>query len=251
MKNKLQRFIVALLAVVLCMTAFSITAFANCDENNEGDPISGETVTTETTSGDDGTEQTASVEAGTGFSENGNAYTRDLLYDHYTNKQFITVQTRNGETFYIVIDYDKPLDEDGESYETYFLNMVDESDLLAIIDEDDLPDGYGEITATVEPESTPKPTVEPDDTIEPAAEDTASSGNNSAVIGILLVVLLTGGTAVWYFKFRKPRTSVKGNSDLDDYDFDDDEDDEKYEHEELPEAPEATEETEEPESDDE
>ena len=33
-------------------------------------------------------------------------------------------------TFYIVIDYDKPVDEDGEQYHTYFLNMVDEACLL-------------------------------------------------------------------------------------------------------------------------
>ena len=40
--------------------------------------------------------------------------------------------TRNfWDTFYIVIDYDKPTDEDGEQYQTYFLNMVDEADLLA------------------------------------------------------------------------------------------------------------------------
>ena len=57
--------------------------------------------------------------------------TRDLLYDEHTNKQFITVQTAGGSTFYIVIDYDKPVDEEGEQYETYFLNMVDEADLLA------------------------------------------------------------------------------------------------------------------------
>ncbi len=57
--------------------------------------------------------------------------TCDLLYDKATNKQFIMVQTSGGNTFYIVIDYDKPTDEDGERYQTYFLNMVDEADLLA------------------------------------------------------------------------------------------------------------------------
>ena len=66
-------------------------------------------------------------EDGTGFTQNGNSVTRDLLYDKYSNKQFITIETRNGETFYLVIDYDKPLDEDGERYETYFLNLVDEA----------------------------------------------------------------------------------------------------------------------------
>ena len=44
-------------------------------------------------------------EDGTGFTQNGNSVTRDLLYDKYSNKQFITIETRNGETFYLVIDY--------------------------------------------------------------------------------------------------------------------------------------------------
>ena len=39
----------------------------------------------------------------------GNMKTVDLLYSKATNKQFITVQTRKGETYYLVIDYDKPL----------------------------------------------------------------------------------------------------------------------------------------------
>ena len=59
-----------------------------------------------------------------------------MLYDKATNKQFITVQTKNGNTFFIVIDYDAPMNEDEEQYQTYFLNMVDESDLLALLDED-------------------------------------------------------------------------------------------------------------------
>ena len=69
--------------------------------------------------------------AGRGFSEEGNLVTRDLLYDEHTNKQFITVQTSGGNAFYIVIDYDKPVDEEGEQYETYFFSVVDEGDLLA------------------------------------------------------------------------------------------------------------------------
>ena len=43
---------------------------------------------------------------------------------------------RAGNTFYVVIDYDAPINEEEEQYQTYFLNMVDESDLLALMDED-------------------------------------------------------------------------------------------------------------------
>ena len=37
---------------------------------------------------------------------------------------------------------------------------------------------------------------------------------------------LAGGAAVWYFKFRKPKASVKGSDDLDEFEFDDDDEDE-------------------------
>ena len=69
---------------------------------------------------------------GTPFTEDGIAATRDLLYDKHTNTQFITVETRNGHTLYIVIDYDKLLDEEEEHYQTYFLNPVDELSLIHI-----------------------------------------------------------------------------------------------------------------------
>ena len=43
---------------------------------------------------------------------------------------------RTAIPFFVVIDYDAPINEDEEQYQTYFLNMVDESDLLALLDED-------------------------------------------------------------------------------------------------------------------
>ena len=117
MKKRIKMLTAALCAVVL-LCSFSVTAYAGGGEEWDGlDPV--EPLPAET------------VDPGEGFTEDGNLVTRDLLYDKATNKQFITVQTSGGNTFYIVIDYDKPADEDGEQYQTYFLNMVDEADLLA------------------------------------------------------------------------------------------------------------------------
>ena len=116
--NKWMKKLTAALCAAVLMCGMAVTAYAGGGEEWDGlDPV--EPPPAET------------VDPGEGFTEDGNLATRDLLYDKATNKQFITVQTSGGNTFYIVIDYDKPTDEDGEQYQTYFLNMVDEADLLA------------------------------------------------------------------------------------------------------------------------
>ena len=198
---------------------------------------------------DDKADAPVTLEPGTGFSENGNAVTRDLLYDKYTNKQFITVQDRDGNTFYIVIDYDSPLNEEEEQYQTYFLNLVDVADLAALAE-----DSGEEATcscadkcvvgaintscpvcasnmsecAGVEaaPDTTPEPDTDPDADDEPEEE----SGGGPALI-IIVLLLLAGGGALYFLKFRKKKPDARGPADLDDYDYGEDEDDEEYETE--------------------
>ena len=116
------RVLTAVLCAAVLLCGFSVPAYAYAgggEGEDYGDPTM-ETPAPEPT-----------ITPGEGFSEEGNLVTRDLLYDEHTNKQFITVQTSGGNTFYIVIDYDKPVDEEGEQYETYFFSVVDEADLLA------------------------------------------------------------------------------------------------------------------------
>lgn len=194
-------------------------------------------------------------ETGTGFTQNGNSVTRDLLYDKYSNKQFITIETRNGETFYLVIDYDKPLDEDGERYETYFLNLVDEADLLALIDGDKAAPACTcttkceagavntscEVCKTNMTECTGKERVVekvPDTTPEPEIEPEPEKKFSGGAVALLLLLLLGGGGALYWFKFRKKKPDTKGPVDLDDYDYGEDEDDTDYETE--PDEPEGT-----------
>lgn len=89
----------ALLCAVLCMTAFATVAYADGGDYYD-DELPPETWQEETQPEDN------TIVPGTPFTEDGIAATRDLLYDKHTNKQFITVETRNGHTLYIVIDYD-------------------------------------------------------------------------------------------------------------------------------------------------
>ena len=227
-------------AVLLC--GFSTTAYAGGGEYEDyGDP------TMETLA----PEPEPTIEPGQGFSEEGGFVTRDLLYDENTNKQFITVQTSGGNTFYIVIDYDKPTDEDGEQYQTYFLNMVDEADLLAAIQAagGELPEcscsdkcavGAINTDCTVcavnmsecqgkAPE--PAPVVEPEPDPEP--EQPKATGNGGMLL-LALAVVVVGGGAGWYFKIYRPKKQRAAESEADygseydgaeDYDETDPEDD--------------------------
>ena len=161
--------------------------------------------------------ETGEPTEGKPFSMGGNMKTVDLLYSKATNKQFITVQTRKGETYYLVIDYDKPLDKDGEQYETYFLNLVDDRDLFGVVSKDEQP--TPEPTAT----PTPKPTTEP----KPETEKTSDSTAMMALV--LLVVLIAGGAAAFVVLGKKKDTQPRYNTELDD---DDDEEEIGEENEE-------------------
>ena len=150
--------------------------------------------------------ETGEPTEGKPFSMGGNMKTVDLLYSKATNKQFITVQTRKGETYYLVIDYDKPLDKDGEQYETYFLNLVDDRDLFGVVSKDEQP--TPEPTAT----PTPKPTAEP----KPEAEKTTDS--TAMMVLVLLVVLIAGGAATFVLLGKKRDVQPRYNTELDDDD---------------------------------
>lgn len=197
------------------------------------------------------------IEPGTGFSESGNAITRDLLYDKHTNKQFITVETRNGNTFYLVIDYDKISDEDEEQYQTYFLNPVDEADLLALLDDD----AISLISSSGEDEETPlvcictdkcvvghidtscpvcrtnmtectglEATPEPEETTEPVepeeAPEESSGGSSAGILVVLLILGLAGGGVFYFLKNKKSKPQTAGDDDPYDYDYGEDDEDE-------------------------
>ena len=212
----------ALCAVVL-LCGFSVTAYAGGGDEYmedtgyyEPEPV---------------TEPEPTIEPGEGFTEEGNLVTRDLLHDEHTNKQFITVETKGGNTFYIVIDYDKPVDEEGEQYHTYFLNMVDEADLLAALEaaggelpvcectgrcaagavNTDCPVCAANMTECVGAVPEPEPDPEPEPT-EPEPEKSGGAG----MLIPLLAALAIGGGAGWYFKIYRPKQQ-RGTEPGEDY----------------------------------
>ena len=44
------------------------------------------------------------------------------------------------------------------------------------------------------------------------------------LVVFLVVALIGGGAALYFFKFRKPKADTKGGDELDEYDFGEDED---------------------------
>ena len=62
------------------------------------------------------------------------------------------------------------------------------------------------------------------------------TGGMGGILAVLLI-LVAGGAAVWYFKFRKPKASGKGGGDLDEFDFDEDDEDEADDFEDESDIP--------------
>ena len=268
MKPKM-RFLSCLLALVLCLSTLAIPAYAKGDDPNQKDydvivQTPEETRPKDTTTSHQSSRPSTSTEAteeteppaptiaedGMPFTEDSIVATRDLLYDAATNKQYITVETRNGNTFYIVIDYDKPVDEDGEQYYTYFLNQVDEADLLALLEDNSAPaacicadkcavgliNTQCEICAVnmVECMGTEPTEPETEPPTEPVEEPEPSVGTGPVLLVVILIAALAGGGAYYFLKVKgKNKPQTKGSSDLDDYDFGDEDDGEYAEFEQY------------------
>lgn len=114
MKNKLKKTMTALCAALILMGGFSVPAYAQgaATEPPAGDATNDSNVVVEEK------EETPPL------TPKGNA---TLVDDYGGNKQLITVTTKGGNYFYILID------RAAEGEQTvHFLNQVDEADLMAL-----------------------------------------------------------------------------------------------------------------------
>ncbi len=240
MRQSKRRIFSMVLALALCFSALPVTAFAGGGPEDGSDKVL-EYWSQDSTPPQD-TQQTGQPTAqqppqGEPLSAGSEFATRDLLYDKDTHKQFITVEGRDGNTFYLVIDYDAPVNEDEEQYKTYFLNKVDEADLAALLEEGEpvvctctdkchagavntaCPLCAVNMTECVGKEAEkPEEPAEPD--TNPELEPEKKGGVNGMLV-IVLAVALVGGGAAYFLKFKKKKTVTKGSDDLEDYDYGD------------------------------
>ena len=180
-------------------------------------------------------------EPGTGFTADGNAITRDLLYDKATNKQFVTLETKDGTVFYLVIDYDSPVNEEEEQYQTYFLNLVDAADLATLVGEEDAepeeeapplcscrdrcqvgkidttcPVCTADLTACLGEEPEPEAPEELEDP-QPAPEaEEPEDDSSSAVAAVILLLVILAGGAVFVVKLLRCKEKTPSRPPEDD-----------------------------------
>ena len=141
-----------------------------------------------------------------------------LVDDYHTNysdgsgQQFITLVSKSGATFYLVID------RNAKGQQTvHFMNLVDEADLLALMEEDAADAYTAEKEAAVQAELERK---QAEEDAKKAAEEAAASGEEqpkenkvtkiaSGFLGVVVLIALAAGGIFYAFAKQKQKKQAE------------------------------------------
>ena len=203
MKNKIRLITVA---TALLIGSMPLTAFAQVPDNVDTSVIDEDTENQE----DDHTPLTP----------DGNmTLVDDITTSDGHAKQFMTVTTKSGHIFYIIVDRD-----DKGTNTVHFLNQVDERDLMDLISDEDKEEIEAATGTKVEPKATETETTDATSEDNQQADKTSkkkTSGPNP-ILGLCIVLGLAGvGGFYWYSNrdsFKRKKNGADPDSDYaDDY----------------------------------
>ena len=147
-----------------------------------------------------------------------------LVDDYHTNysdgsgQQFITLVSKSGNTFYLVIDRNSK-----GAQTVHFMNLVDEADLLALMEEDAADAYTAEKEAATQAE---QDKLKAEEEAKKAAEEAAASGEEqpkenkvtkiaSGFLGVVLIALAAGGIFYAFAKQKQKKQAEKEALDPD------------------------------------
>lgn len=136
-------------------------------------------------------------------------------------QQFITLVTKSGNYFYLIIDRNDKGEEN-----VHLLNMVDEEDLLVLMDEEQRKDFQetqdADIAQNTETPAAEEPAVDPAESTEAEAPETQEpqqaekgSMNMLPIAGVILVLMICGGGYFMLQSKKKKASEQRPDPDAD------------------------------------
>ena len=202
----MNKFCALMLSVALC-AGMAAPAFAY-----GGEPVEEVEQSVLTAATDEEETVTVTDEETGALTPEGNLTLVDDYHTDYSDgsgQQFITLVSKSGATFYLVID------RNAKGQQTvHFMNLVDEADLLTLMEEEDA-DAY-----TAEKEAAEQDKLKAEEEAKKAAEEAAASGTEqpkenkvtkiaSGFLGVVVLIALAAGGGFYAFAKRKQKKQVE------------------------------------------
>ena len=140
----------------------------------------------------------------------------DIGAEDQSGQQFITLVTKAGNTFYLIIDRDA----DGNQ-NVHFLNKVDEADLLALMDEDEAAKYQAAEPEVTEPAATETPSQTEEPAPAPEQEPEKKSSTLPVVMLLLFVIGVAGVGGYLFIKMKGGKPGAKADKPDPDADYHD------------------------------
>lgn len=203
---KFKRFGALLLSAVLCI-GMAAPAFAyEGDTTPVEQPVLPEVVEKDIV--------TVTDETSGALTPEGNLTLVDDYYTNYSDgsgQQFITLVSKSGNTFYLVID------RNAKGQQTvHFMNLVDEADLLALMEEEDADAYTAEKEAATQAE---QDRLKAEEEAKKAAEEAASGTEQpkenkitkiaSGFLGVVVLIALAAGSVFYAFAKQKQKKQAE------------------------------------------